>query len=213
MPVLAREPGAPCPCSITAVSSHVAGDHSQLSMASGPESDGSAVLATDLLKPESDTRQYRLISLPNGMNALLISDPTIGGKASQKMQEPSGCWPCRRRAPADEDEANDEEAATKKAACALSVGVGYLSDPSELQGCAHYVEHMLFMGTGKYPKENGWSTFLSRHGGLDNGETFAEATVFYFVTGGSEPMQLSQFMFYAIPDVHRGRHVHIYAPG
>ena len=39
---------------------------------------------------------------------------------------------------------------------------------------------MLFMGTKKFPRENGWSTFLSRHGGVDNGETFAEHTVFYF---------------------------------
>ena len=126
------------------------------------------VLATDLERPESDTRQYRLIKLPNGISVLLISDPSIGGGEAGAAREPVSCWPCSRQATATDDEANDDEAAaTKKAACALSVGVGYLSDPSELQGCAHYVEHMLFMGTRKYPKENGWSTFLSRHGGLE----------------------------------------------
>ena len=41
--------------------------------------------------------------------------------------------------------------AVKKAAAALSVGVGYFSDPWHLQGLSHYLEHMLFMGSTKYP--------------------------------------------------------------
>lgn len=43
---------------------------------------------------------------------------------------------------------------TKKASASLSVGVGSLQDPVEVQGIAHYLEHMLFMGTKKYPDEN-----------------------------------------------------------
>jgi len=35
---------------------------------------------------------------------------------------------------------------------ALSVGIGSFLDPLEAQGIAHYLEHMLFMGTGKYPE-------------------------------------------------------------
>jgi secreted Zn-dependent insulinase-like peptidase len=42
----------------------------------------------------------------------------------------------------------------QKSAAALSVGVGSLLDPFEAQGIAHYLEHMLFMGTSKYPEEN-----------------------------------------------------------
>ena len=42
----------------------------------------------------------------------------------------------------------------QKSAAALSVGVGSLQDPLEAQGLAHYLEHMLFMGTEKYPEEN-----------------------------------------------------------
>ncbi|KAJ2461377.1 metalloprotease [Coemansia sp. RSA 2424] len=40
------------------------------------------------------------------------------------------------------------------AAAALSVDVGSNMDPVELQGLAHFLEHMLFMGTEKYPDEN-----------------------------------------------------------
>lgn len=45
----------------------------------------------------------------------------------------------------------------QKSSAALSVGVGSFSDPIEAQGLAHYLEHMLFMGTGKYPSENEYS--------------------------------------------------------
>jgi secreted Zn-dependent insulinase-like peptidase len=31
------------------------------------------------------------------------------------------------------------------------MGVGSFKDPLSAQGIAHYLEHMLFMGTAKYP--------------------------------------------------------------
>ena len=40
----------------------------------------------------------------------------------------------------------------QKSGAALSVGIGSLLDPQEAQGLAHYLEHMLFMGTSKYPE-------------------------------------------------------------
>ena len=40
---------------------------------------------------------------------------------------------------------SDQE--TEKSAAALSVGVGAFSDPMDFQGMAHYLEHMLFMGS------------------------------------------------------------------
>ena len=36
-----------------------------------------------------------------------------------------------------------------RAAVAVSVGVGSFSDPAELPGLAHFLEHMLFMGSEK----------------------------------------------------------------
>lgn len=49
----------------------------------------------------------------------------------------------------------------QKSAAALSVEVGSLHDPLEAQGLAHYLEHMLFMGTTKYPEENEYSNVSS----------------------------------------------------
>lgn len=39
----------------------------------------------------------------------------------------------------------------EKSSAAMSMGIGSLKDPVETQGLAHYLEHMLFMGTEKYP--------------------------------------------------------------
>ena len=40
---------------------------------------------------------------------------------------------------------------TETAACSVQVSVGHFSDPDNLPGLAHFLEHMLFMGTTKYP--------------------------------------------------------------
>ena len=45
------------------------------------------------------------------------------------------------------------------AAC-LYVGVGSLYDPIHANGLAHFLEHMLFLGTKKYPIENYYSQFI-----------------------------------------------------
>lgn len=38
-------------------------------------------------------------------------------------------------------------------------------------GLSHYLEHMLFMGSEKYPKEDDYDAFLTRHGGSSNAYT------------------------------------------
>lgn len=60
------------------------------------------------------------------------------------------------------------DAETDKAAAAMAVRVGSLSDPEDMQGLAHFLEHMLFLGTAKYPDENEYSKFLNTHGGSSN---------------------------------------------
>ncbi|CAB3381398.1 Hypothetical predicted protein, partial [Cloeon dipterum] len=69
---------------------------------------------------------------------------------------------------------------TDKSAAALSVNIGHMSDPNELNGLAHFLEHMLFLGTKKYPSENEYSKFLTEHGGSSNAFTSMENTTFYF---------------------------------
>ena len=44
-----------------------------------------------------------------------------------------------------------------KSSAALSMAVGSFRDPTTARGLAHYLEHMLFMGTAKYPDENDYS--------------------------------------------------------
>lgn len=43
---------------------------------------------------------------------------------------------------------------TDKSAAAMNVNCGSLSDPNERQGMAHFLEHMLFLGTEKYPNQS-----------------------------------------------------------
>ncbi|KAI1883309.1 hypothetical protein AGOR_G00243870 [Albula goreensis] len=68
----------------------------------------------------------------------------------------------------------------KQAAAALCIGVGSFSDPGDLPGLAHFLEHMVFMGSEKYPAENGFDAFLKKHGGSDNASTDCERTIFQF---------------------------------
>lgn len=163
--------------------------------------------------PPTDKRLYRAISLPNGMQALLIHDPDMaaevkegekagnaegkGGDVSEgddDDDDESGSdsgdddnssrgasladgaitdsesdsedeigkkkKKGKRRDADDEEDDDDEEeeeegaSKVKKAAAAVAVGVGSLCDPLRMQGLAHYLEHMLFMGSEKYPDEN-----------------------------------------------------------
>lgn len=70
--------------------------------------------------------------------------------------------------------------ATDKAAAALTVDVGHMSDPDNIPGLAHFCEHMLFLGTEKYPSENAYSLYLSENGGTSNASTYADNTKYYF---------------------------------
>lgn len=44
----------------------------------------------------------------------------------------------------------------------------------------HPAQHMLFLGTEKYPDENSYSAFLNQHGGNSNAYTASEYTNYYF---------------------------------
>lgn len=69
---------------------------------------------------------------------------------------------------------------TEKSAACCDVNVGSLLDPKEGQGLAHFLEHMLFMGTETYPEENAYTAYLNAHGGSSNAYTDDENTVYYF---------------------------------
>nr|CAD7434187.1 unnamed protein product [Timema monikensis] len=72
------------------------------------------------------------------------------------------------------------DTSTDKSAASMDVNVGHMSDPQGLPGLAHFLEHMLFLGTDKYPAENEYNKFLSEHGGGSNACTFSDHTNYYF---------------------------------
>lgn len=69
---------------------------------------------------------------------------------------------------------------TDMAAAALNVDVGHYDDPVERQGLAHFLEHMLFLGTEKYPQADEYREFITRHGGHANAVTGPEHTIYFF---------------------------------
>jgi len=72
---------------------------------------------------------------------------------------------------------------TDKASAAMDIRVGHLCDPPDMQGMAHYCEHLLFMGTKKYPRENEYSEYLTNHSGSSNAFTSLENTNYFFDVG------------------------------
>jgi insulysin len=69
---------------------------------------------------------------------------------------------------------------TTTSGAALNVRFGAMSDPLELPGLAHFIEHMLFLGTEKYPEESSYQTFVSEHGGETNAMTGMDYTNYHF---------------------------------
>ncbi|WP_238946712.1 insulinase family protein [Seongchinamella unica] len=93
----------------------------------------------------NDEREYRLLTLDNEMQVLLISDPD-----------------------------------TPKAAASLDVHVGSGDNPPDRGGLAHFLEHMLFLGTDKYPDAAEYEEFVTEHGGNRNAFTSFEHTNYFF---------------------------------
>ncbi len=62
----------------------------------------------------------------------------------------------------------------------MSVRTGSLYEPLEFMGLAHFLEHMLFMGSKKYKDEDYFSAKLKELGGSSNAYTDNYQTVYYF---------------------------------
>jgi secreted Zn-dependent insulinase-like peptidase len=67
-----------------------------------------------------------------------------------------------------------------KAAASLTAFRGSFHDPSERLGLAHFLEHMLFIGTEKYPEADGYFSFVQAHGGSSNAYTAPDHTNYFF---------------------------------
>ena len=91
-----------------------------------------------------------------------------------------------------------------KSAAALSVGVGLLHDPMTQQGMAHYLEHMLFLGTERFPDTNEYSEFMTKNGGAHNAYTWLDITNYMFkVNNGAFEEGLDRFSdFFKAPKLY-----------
>lgn len=87
--------------------------------------------------------------------------------------------------------------ATDKAAASLRVEAGSGDDPEDRQGLAHFLEHMLFLGTQRYPDPAEYQAFINAHGGSNNAYTALDHTLYFFdiEPGSLEPAidRFSQF--------------------
>ena len=124
----------------------------------------------EIERSPADTRDYRALTLENGLEALVVSDPS-----------------------ADE------------AAAALDVNVGSANDPRGRPGMAHFLEHLLFLGTGKYPDPGEYDRFITEHGGFSNASTaFAHTTYFFEVDAAHLDGALDRFaQFFVSPRFDR----------
>ncbi|XP_062849767.1 nardilysin [Trichomycterus rosablanca] len=163
----------------------------------------------DIIKSPSDPKLYRYIELSNGLRALLISDCSSTAPSEEDEDDHEDDEEDEEEEEDDDEEEEDDDedeseeetdddseedddddeecdgekkkkVSEKQSAAALCVGVGSFSDPDDLPGLAHFLEHMVFMGSEKYPRENGFDSFLKKHGGSDNASTDCERTVFHF---------------------------------
>jgi secreted Zn-dependent insulinase-like peptidase len=72
------------------------------------------------------------------------------------------------------------DSSTEFSSASLDIFVGSGSDPLNRQGLAHFLEHMLFLGTEKYPQADEYMTFLKDNGGHHNAYTSLEHTNYFF---------------------------------
>lgn len=78
-----------------------------------------------------------------------------------------------------------QDPAAKQSAAAVNVGIGFFQDPAKFPGTAHFMEHMLFLGSEKYPIPASYDDYLKANGGSSNANTTEEDTNFYFVVNSS----------------------------
>ena len=109
----------------------------------------------ELEKSPGDRNRYEHFTLPNKVQVILIQDNNQVAKA---------------------------EAGGKgnMAYCSFAMNVGSLNDPKHRQGLAHFLEHMIFMGSEKYPEESAYSDLISSNGGYTNAWTEYEYTNYQF---------------------------------
>lgn len=99
------------------------------------------------------------------------------------------------------------------ASAAMDVNTGSAQEPADVLGLAHFLEHMLFISTKRYPTPNEFMAFISANSGETNAYTASDHTNFIFsITPDHYPEALDRFaQFFTAPQfnpefVDRERH-------
>ena len=120
------------------------------------------------IQSQSDPSHYEVITLNNGLRAVIVSDPY----------------------------------AASSLAVAMRVDVGSAANPNRTDGVAHLLEHMLFLGTRKYPTEDEFHELVTAMGGFANAYTAFMETVYYFEAMASDmddvSVLLDHFAFFFV---------------
>ena len=120
-----------------------------------------------------DDRDYRVLTLENGLQALLVSDPEAD-----------------------------------KAAASMNVRVGSAQDPDDLQGLAHFLEHMLFLGTEPYPQSDAYQQYISDNAGSHNAFTAQQDTNYFFdIEPSALPGALARFSEFFLSPLFNADHL------
>src|SRR3990167_6649053 len=72
------------------------------------------------------------------------------------------------------------DAEIDQSAAAVCMRAGSWQDPTEYPGMAHFLEHMLFMGSKPYPTEEEFMQYMQDNGGSVNAFTASDRTVYMF---------------------------------
>lgn len=67
-----------------------------------------------------------------------------------------------------------------KSGAGVAMQAGSWQNPDEYPGTAHFLEHLLFLGTEKYPQESEYQRYLDEHAGNHNAFTEGDRTVYMF---------------------------------
>ncbi|AET00720.2 insulin-degrading enzyme [Medicago truncatula] len=115
-----------------------------------------------VIKSKHDIRDYRVIKLENGLEALVVHDPRITTK----------------------DDNKNEGRQVKMCCAAMTIGVGSLHAPKRVQGLPHLLEHMLVEGSQKFSEKKDYLSYISEHGGSTDEFTNTEHCNFSFQVNG-----------------------------
>jgi insulysin len=102
-------------------------------------------------------------------NPLILRSPSLSSVKTKKIRLKNGL---------EAYIISDSQA--NKSAAAVSVEAGSWDDPEAYPGMAHFCEHMLFMGSKKYPDENTFFKQVLDNGGNCNAYTAPDRTVYMF---------------------------------